>query len=159
MLPVTKPPFIPRDVLLLARVVAAAGAVTWLVVGGPALGPLVFVTLAFLVATSALIWRDDRRRGNAPPLSGVPVYVVLGDIAAAATWMAASAPNQWSLAFVILLAVGALAMFRLGQLGVALTGGAYIVARVAQELIRISLGTPTAPAQLFAEGVVASLVL
>src|SRR5512140_135731 len=121
MLALTTPPFVPRDALLLARVAAAAGAVAWLIVGGSALVPLVVLTLAFLLATSALIWRDDHRRGGAAELSAVPVYVVLGDLIAAVVWMAATAPNQWSLAFVVLLAIGALAMFRLGQAGGALT--------------------------------------
>ncbi|HEY6959634.1 MAG TPA: GAF domain-containing protein [Candidatus Limnocylindria bacterium] len=139
--------------------IAVVGAVVWLFVGGAALTPLALVTLAFLLVTSLLLWRDDRRRGFAAPVSRVPVYVVLGDLLAAGAWMAASAPNRTSIAFVVVLAVGALAMFRLGQLGVALTGGVYLVARVAQELIRISMDIPTPVPQLIAEAIVAGLVL
>jgi diguanylate cyclase (GGDEF)-like protein/putative nucleotidyltransferase with HDIG domain len=121
--------------------------------------PLVAGALAFLLVTSALIWRNDLRLGRPPSLSEVPAYVVVGDLAASTVWMAASAPNERSIAFVVVLAIGALAMFRLGGLGVALTGGAYLLGRVVQELIRISLGMATPVAQLVAEAIVVSLVL
>ena len=109
---------------------------------------LVVAALVFLLVTSGYIWRDDLRRGAPPGLGEVPAVVVLGDLAAAGVWMAASAPNERSVAFVIVLGVGALAMFRLGAVGIVLTGATYIVGRVAQELIRLSLGIPTPPAQL-----------
>src|SRR4051812_9409391 len=121
--------------------------------------PLVFVSFAFLLGTSAIIWRDDLRRGGAPSLGDVRPIVVVGDLAAAMLWMAASAPNDRSFAFVIVLAVGALAMFRLGTLGVLLTGGAYFLGRIAQELIRVQLGTPTPVPVLVAEYVIVGLVL
>lgn len=73
--------------------------------------------------------------------------------------MAASAPNERSIAFVVVLGIGALAMFRLGAAGVALTGGGYLVGRIAQEWIRVSLGIPTPVPQLVAEVIVVSLVL
>ena len=151
--------FFPKDVLLLARLVAAAGALAFLALGGPGVGPLVIAALIFLLGTSALIWRGNVRRGHSQSISNVPTYVVLGDLAAAGVWMAASAPNERSLAFVVVLAVGALAMFRLGTIGVLLSGGVYIAGRVAQELIRVSLGIATPLPQLVAEVVVVSLVL
>ena len=56
--------------------------------------PLVAGALAFLLTTAVLTWRDDLRRGGgAAPLSDIPVFVVVGDLAAAGVWMAASAPN------------------------------------------------------------------
>ncbi len=151
--------FLPRDVLLLARLIAAAGAVVWLLSGGMAITPLVALALAFLLLTSLLIWRNDIRLRRAPSLSEVPAYVVVGDLLASLLWMSASAPNERSIAFVIVLGIGALAMFRLGSLGVALTGGGYVVARIAQELIRVSLGTPTPVSQMVTEGIVVGLVL
>ncbi|HEU5287589.1 MAG TPA: GAF domain-containing protein [Candidatus Limnocylindria bacterium] len=89
----------------------------------------------------------------------MPVYVVVGDLVAAVVWMAASAPNERSIAFVVVLGIGALAMFRLGGSGVALTGGGYLVGRIAQEWIRVSLGIPTPVPQIVAEVIVVSLVL
>ncbi len=83
----------------------------------------------------------------------------MGDLTAAVMWMVASAPNERSIAFVIVLGIGALAMFRLGGLGVALTGGGYLAGRVAQEWIRVSLGMPTPLPQVVAEAIVVSLVL
>ncbi len=143
MLPDLVRRLIPRDVLLLARLLAASGALLWVVLGGPALMPLVSAAVAFLLITSALIWRDDVRRGKTPPLSDIPIYVIVGDLAASGVWIAASAPNERSFAFVVVLAIGALAMFRLGTLGVVLTGATYVAGRVAQEYIRVSLGIPT----------------
>ncbi|HYK97048.1 MAG TPA: GAF domain-containing protein [Candidatus Acidoferrales bacterium] len=121
--------------------------------------PFVLAALAFLLITAALIWRDDVRRGAAIPLSAVPVYVVFGDLAAAGVWMVASAPNPGSAAFVVVLGLGTFAMFRLGRAGVVLTGAVYVVARVAQELVRFSLSAPTPVAQLLGEVIVVGLVL
>ncbi|HEX4743426.1 MAG TPA: hypothetical protein VFW12_02010, partial [Candidatus Limnocylindria bacterium] len=117
------------------------------------------MSLGSLLLTSALIWRDDIRRGRATSLSEVPAYVVIGDLVAAALWMAASAPNLSSVAFVVVLAIGALAMFRLGTVGVALTAGAYVGGRVVQEAIRLWLGLATPVPQVVAEVVVVGLVL
>src|SRR5205814_826328 len=147
-------------VLLISRLLAAAGALVWLFLGGPAVMPLVAGALAFLLTTAVLTWRDDLRRGGgAAPLSDIPVFVVVGDLAASAVWMAASAPNERSIAFVVVLGIGALAMFRLGTTGVALTGAVYLVGRVVQETIRLTLGIPTPVPQLIAEAVVVGLVL
>src|SRR5437773_6190175 len=121
--------------------------------------PLVFAAVVFLLVTTALIWRDDLRRGRAATLAETPTFVTIGDLAAAGVWMVASAPNERSVAFVLVVSIGALAMFRLGRAGVIATGAVYIVARVAQELVRISLGLPTPAPQLFAEALVVGLVL
>ncbi|MDQ2953175.1 MAG: GAF domain-containing protein, partial [Chloroflexota bacterium] len=148
----------PRDVLLFARLLAASGATLFVFLGGREVLPLALVALAFLLITSALIWRNDLRHGI-PGISAAPAFVVLGDLSAAGVWMAASAPNERSFAFVVVLAIGALAMFRLGRRGVVLTGGVYIVGRVAQEIIRSSLGIPTPAPALVAEVVIVALVL
>ena len=136
-----------------------AGALAWVAIGGPSVPLFVFAALAFLFTTSVLIWRDDVRRGAPIPLSAVPVYVVFGDLLAAGVWMIASAPNPRASAFVVVLGLGAFAMFRLGRLGVVLTGAVYLVARVGQELVRISIGAPTPIAQFAGETVVVGLVL
>jgi diguanylate cyclase (GGDEF)-like protein/putative nucleotidyltransferase with HDIG domain len=152
--------FFPRDVLLVARLLAVTGALAWVLIGGQATLPLVFVALAFLIATSALVWRDDVRRGGVPvPLSETPGFVVIGDLCAAAVWMVASAPNERSVAFVVVVAIGALAMYRLGKHGVTATAAAYLVGRIGQEIVRVALGIPTPIPQVFGEAMVVILVL
>ena len=152
--------FLPRDVLLAARLIAVAGALVWILIGGQATLWLAYVALAFLVATSALVWRDDVRRGGVPrPLSETPAFVVVGDLCAASVWMVASAPNERSVAFVVVVAIGALAMYRLGRQGVNATAAAYLVGRIGQEIVRVGLGIPTPIPQIFGETIVVILVL
>src|SRR2546430_7401328 len=45
-------------------------------------------------------------------------------------------PNDRSVSFVLVLAIGAIAMFRFGRNGLILTVAAYLAARATQELIR-----------------------
>jgi diguanylate cyclase (GGDEF)-like protein len=152
--------FFPRDVLLVARLLAVAGALAWLSVGGQAVLPLAYLALFFLLLTSMVIWRDDVSRGGVPlPLSETPNRVVLGDLAAASLWMLASAPNERSVAFVVVIAIGALAMYRLGEHGVTATAAAYIVGRIGQEVIRVGIGIPTPVPVVFGEAMVVILVL
>src|SRR5712664_4197037 len=100
--------FFPRDVLLVARLIAVAGAIAWILIGGQATLVFAYVALGLLLTTSILIWRDDVRRGGAPvPLSETPAFVVVGDLLAASAWMIASAPNERSVAFVVVIAIGA----------------------------------------------------
>ena len=157
--PHTPQRLLPNDVLLVGRLLGVAGVLAWVMVGGSAVVPLAGAALVFLLLTSALIWRDDLRRGGAIDLSETPIYVVFGDLVAAGVWMAASAPNPRSAAFVVVLGLGAFAMYRLGRFGVVLTGVVYVLARVAQESIRLSLGEPTPVSQLLGEVVVVGLVL
>jgi diguanylate cyclase (GGDEF)-like protein len=151
--------FFPRDVLLIARLLAVAGAVVWILIGGRATLFIAYLALAFLLLTSALIWRDDVRRGIPVSLSDVSPFVVIGDLSAASLWMIASAPNDRSVAFVVVIALGALAMYRLGKHGVTATAAAYLIGRIAQEMIRVGLGIPTPIPQIFGETMVVILVL
>src|SRR5258705_6216083 len=73
--------------------------------------------------------------------------------------MIASAPNERSVAFVVVIAIGALAMYRLGRNGVNATAAAYLVGRIGQEIVRVSLGIPTPIPQIFGETMVVVLVL
>jgi diguanylate cyclase (GGDEF)-like protein/putative nucleotidyltransferase with HDIG domain len=150
----------PRDVLLVARLLAVAGALLWILIGGQATLALAYVALAFLTVTSALVWREDVRRGGIPlPLSETPPSVVIGDLCAASLWMIASAPNERSVAFVVVVAIGALAMYRLGKHGVTATAAAYLVGRIGQETVRVVIGIPTPIPQIVGEGIVVILVL
>jgi diguanylate cyclase (GGDEF)-like protein/putative nucleotidyltransferase with HDIG domain len=152
--------FFPRDVLLVGRLVALAGAVAWLAIGGQATLVVAYLALVFLAVTFVLIWRDDVRRGGVPvPLSQTPAFVVLGDLSAASVWMIASAPNDHSVAFVVVIALGSLAIYRLGRHGVTATAAAYLIGRIGQEIVRVGLGMPTPVPQIFAETIVVILVL
>jgi diguanylate cyclase (GGDEF)-like protein len=152
--------FFPRDVLLVGRLLALAGAVIWLLLGGRATLSLAYLSLGFLFVTTVVIWRDQVRRSGVPrPLSETPLVAVLGDLTAAAVWMVASAPNERSVAFVVVIALGALAIYRLGRHGVTATAVAYLVGRIGQEAIRVSLGIPTPVPQIFGEAMVVVLVL
>jgi len=150
----------PRDVLLVARLLAVAGALVWISIGGQATLPVAYVALGFIVATSVLVWREDVRRHGVPlPLSETPALAVVGDLFAASLWMIASAPNERSVAFVVVVAIGALAMYRLGRNGVTATAAAYLLGRIGQEVVRVSLGIPTPIPQIFGETMVVVLVL
>src|SRR6266508_1506649 len=152
--------YFPHDVLLVGRLIAVAGALAWILIGGQAVLPIAYLALGFLVLTAILIWRFDLSRGGVPvPLSETPAIVVIGDLSAASAWMIASAANERSVAFVVVIAIGAHAMYRIGQHGVTATAVAYLVGRIGQEIIRVGLGTPTPVPQIIGETMVVILVL
>jgi diguanylate cyclase (GGDEF)-like protein/putative nucleotidyltransferase with HDIG domain len=150
---------LPHDPLLVGRVGALAGAGVWLFIGGQAIAPVASLALAILAVTIVMVWWLDVRRGHASPLHEVPMRVVVADLVAAAVWTVGTAPNPRSIAFVIIVAVGALAMYRLGRAGIIATMLTFIVARVGMELIRIALAQPTPAPQLLAEIIVTSLAV
>src|SRR5438876_5950173 len=149
----------PRDPLLVGRLGAFLGAVAWLWLGGQGVVPLAAVALTFLVVTSAGVWWLDRKRGHALALHEVPAQIVLADLGTAGVWMVGSATNPRSIAFVIVLAVGAFAMYRLGRGGLIATMTTYLAARLGMEAIRVALGEPTPVPQLVAEVIVVSLAV
>ncbi|HEY8824151.1 MAG TPA: hypothetical protein VIP07_04620, partial [Candidatus Limnocylindria bacterium] len=101
----------PRDPLLVGRFGACLSGVAWLWLGGQGIVPIAAVALALLVATAGRVWWLDRRKGRALGLHEVPTHVVVADLVTAGLWMVGSAPNPRSIAFVIVLAVGAFAMY------------------------------------------------
>src|SRR6266542_1823813 len=117
--------FLPRDALLVARLLAIVGALTWILIGGQGTLPVAYVALGFVLATSVLVWRDDER----------------------------------SVAFVMVVAIGALAMYRLGRNGVTATAAAYLVGRIGQEVVRVGLGIPTPIPHIFGQTMVVVLML
>ncbi|HKY51714.1 MAG TPA: GAF domain-containing protein [Candidatus Limnocylindria bacterium] len=143
----------------MARLLAVAGALVWILIGGRATLAVAYLALAFLILTALLIWWDDLRRGGPISLSEISPLVVFGDLTAAGLWMIASAPNERSVAFVVVIALGALAMYRLGTHGVTATAIAYLAGRIGQELVRVGLGIPTPIAHIFGETMVVILVL
>ena len=119
----------PRDPLLVGRLGACVGAIAWLSLGGQGIVPVAAAALVLLVATSVRVWRLDRERGHALRLHEVPVHLVIADLVTAAVWMIGSATNPRSIAFVIVLAVGAFAMYRLGRAGLVATMTTYVASR------------------------------
>jgi diguanylate cyclase (GGDEF)-like protein/putative nucleotidyltransferase with HDIG domain len=135
------------------------GAVAWLAVGGQGIVSIAFAALVLVVGTSVWVWRLDERSPEPLKFGEVPLAVVLADLLAAAVWMVGSSTNPRSIAFVIVLAVGAFAMYRLGRPGLVATMVAYLAARVGMEAIRFSTGDPTPVPQLIAEVVVVDLAI
>ena len=150
---------LPRDPLLVGRLGACAGGAAWLGLGGQGIVPIALAALALLVTTSAALWRLDLRRGGPLLPSETPTIIVLADLVAAGIWMVGSSTNPRSIAFVIVLGVGAFAMYRLGRAGILATMVAYLAARLVMESIRVALGDPTPVTQLVAEVMVVSLTV
>src|SRR5256885_3740090 len=151
--------FFPRDPLLIGRLGACLGAVAWLALGGQGILPIALAALAFLICTSIGVWWLDRKRGHALALNDVPPLLVLADLVTAGVWMVGSSTNPRSIAFVIVLAVGAFAMYRLGRPGLLATMVTYLASRVGMEALRTSLGEPTPVPQLVAEVIVVGLAV
>src|SRR5438034_514537 len=151
--------FFPRDPLLIGRLGACVGAVAWLALGGQGIVPIAVAALVLLICTSLGVWWLDRKRGQAIALNDVPPLVVLADLVTAGVWMVGSSTNPRSIAFVIVLAVGAFAMYRLGRAGLLATMVTYLAARVGMEAIRTSLGEQTPVPQLVAEVIVVGLAV
>jgi diguanylate cyclase (GGDEF)-like protein/putative nucleotidyltransferase with HDIG domain len=149
----------PRDPLLVGHLGAGIGALAWLWLGGLGIVPVATAALVLLVATAARVWSLDRQRGRALNLREIPIYVVVADLVAAGVWMIGSAPNPRSIAFVIVLAVGAFAMYRLGRAGLVATMATYLGARIGMELVRVAMREPTPVPQFFAEVVVVAVAL
>ena len=131
----------------------------WLFIGGQAIVPVAALALAFLAATIGMVWWLDIKRGRAAPLQEMPMRIVVADLVTAGVWTIGTAPNPRSIAFVIIVAVGALAMYRLGRAGIVATMFTFLVARVGMEVIRIAFAQPTPAPQLLAEIIVTSLAV
>src|SRR2546427_637008 len=151
--------FFPRDPLVIGRLGACVGAVAWLALGGQGIVPVAVAALVLLIGTSLGVWWLDRKRGQAIALNDVPPLVVLADLVTAGVWMIGSSTNPRSIAFVIVLAVGAFAMYRLGRAGLLATMVTYLASRLGMEAIRTSLGEQTPVPQLVAEVIVVGLAV
>jgi diguanylate cyclase (GGDEF)-like protein/putative nucleotidyltransferase with HDIG domain len=149
----------PRDPLLVGHLGACLGAVAWLSLGGQGMVPVSSAALVLLIATAGRVWWLVRRRGHVLGLHEVPVDVVVADLVTAGIWMIGSATNPRSIAFVIVLAVGAFAMYRLGRAGLLATMGTYLTARLVMEVVRVATHEPTPVPQFFAEVVVVSIAV
>src|SRR5439155_302139 len=77
----------------------------------------------------------------------------------AGVWMVGSASNPLSIAFVIILSVGAFAMYRLGRAGLIAPMTTYLAARLGMEALRMAMGEATPVAQLIAEVFVVAIAV
>ena len=151
---------LPRDPLLYARAAAILGALVLLALGVEVLAPFLELAVLAVLGSSALIWRASLARGGAAvPLAEVPVAAITLDLLAAASWMLARALDPRGVAFVLVLAVGAVAMYRAGRGGLVLTIVVYAVARAGQEVVRVLAGMPTPMATLVGDTVVVGVSL
>ena len=148
-----------RDPLVVGRFGACVGGIAWLWLGGQGIVPIAAAALVLLVATAAHVWWLDHRRGRVLGLNEIPVSVVVADLVTAGLWMIGSATNPRSIAFVIVLAVGAFAMYRLGRAGLIATMTTYLAARLGMEFVRVATHEPTPVAQFFAEVVVVAIAV
>lgn len=155
----TMSPRLPRDPLIYARIVAAMAIGLWLVLGGDVLPPAAFATLGLVAGTAIVLAVAERRRGGPYRLTDYPVAALAADVVAAGLWMVGTALVPDSVAFGLVIVVGAMATFRLGAPAAAFTAGVYLVARIATELIRIAGGVPTAPSQLIGDTIVTGVAL
>lgn len=151
---------LPRDPLLYAHFAAIPGALLLVAIGGRLLVPFVVLAVVSVLTSSVLIWRTSRSRGGAAlPLREAPLGAITLDLVGAAAWMLATALDPRSVAFVLVLAVGALAMYRAGRAGLLVTIGTYLVARLAQESLRVLAGIPTPTASLVSDTVLVGIAL
>ena len=149
---------LPPDPLLYARAIALLAAAAFTAARGEVVLPLALAAIVLVAAGLAVLVRASAR-GAAPTLATVPVAVVLIDLLTAALWMGATAVDPHAVSFLLVLAAGALAIFRLGRVGIALTVGTYVAARIAQETIRLAIGEPTPTSQVIGEAILVLIVI
>lgn len=151
---------LPRDPLLYARLCAIVGALILLALGVQVLAPFLELAILAVLGSSAVTWRASLARGGAPvPLREIPPAAIALDLFAAAAWMLARALDERGVTFVLVIAVGVLAMYRAGRAGLFLTIGTYVIARAAQEMLRVLAGTPTPTTTLIGDTVVVAIAL
>ena len=148
-----------REPLLSARVLALAAAVLMVGIGGQVILPFALATFALVALSGALLFRERIRHRRPLRIADLPVVAVVLDLLSAASWMAATATNPRAVAFVLVLAVGTLAVYRLGRTGLLLTLGTYTGARLVQEILRTLLGAPTPPQQVISESALVLIII
>lgn len=150
---------LPREALLYARLIALAGIFLFVSAGGQVDGRFALLTVALVCAGIVVARQATLRRGERLSLAEWPLHLIVLDLAATASWVLATALNPRSVSFVLILAVAAIGMYARGRTGAVLAGGAYLLARVGQEALRIGAGAPTPPSQLLGEVIVVTIAL
>lgn len=150
---------LPRDPLVYGRSFAAVAIVVWLIVGGEIFAPAAWATLGIVGGTALVLAVSEWHRGRPLRLPEYPVAALIADVVAAGLWMVGTALVPRSIAFVLIVVIGALATFRMGAIGAAITGGVYLVARIMTELIRIVSGVPSPPSQLLGDTIVTGVAI
>ena len=150
---------VPRDPLIYGRSLAALAIILWLRFGGEIFVPAAWATLFIVGSTAVLLAVSEWRRGRPLRLPEYPVAALVADLVAAGLWMVGTALVPRSIAFVLIVVIGAMATFRLGAIGAAITGAVYVVARILTELIRIAAGVPTPASQLLGDTIVTGMAI
>ena len=140
----------PLDPFFYAHVVALVAASIWLALAGGVVGVGV-IALVVLASATVYVAVRERRTHELVDVMGYPFVLFALDLAFASLWMIASARNERSITFAVVLFIGALGSYALGRRALAMTVAAYVVGRVGQEWVRLSLGAPTPVGQLLSE--------
>ncbi|HTJ60913.1 MAG TPA: GAF domain-containing protein [Candidatus Saccharimonadales bacterium] len=152
-------PRVPGDALLYGRVFGLAAAIVWIAIGSLIVVPLAALALTILFGTIVYSWTAQATRGTTFTLTTTPIGLVIADLAITTLWMMATAADPRSVAFALVLIAAVLVQFRLGRLGTAVAGCAFLVAAAGQQLVLLALGLPVDPQSVFRLVIVVGMVL
>jgi len=142
----------PRDLFFYGHAVALAAGSVWLLAG---LSPLIgLAPVAVVAGATAYVLVRELRTGRPLSLLTYPRPLFIADLIAAGLWMIATAPNPRSIAFVVVIFVGAMAIPRFGREALGPVFVTYAAGRIGQEWYRIETGVATPLPSLVAEAAV-----
>ncbi|HUQ17809.1 MAG TPA: GAF domain-containing protein, partial [Candidatus Saccharimonadales bacterium] len=150
---------LPRSPMVYGRLFVALAIGLWLALGGEIYLPAAVATLGIVLAGALLLGIAEWRRTRPYRLPDYPISALVADVVVAGLWMIGSATTPRGLAFVLFVVVGALATFRLGARGAALTAGVYLAARSITEVIRVAAGLTSPASQLLGETFITVIAL
>ena len=150
---------VPGDALLYGRIFGLAAAIVWIATGSLIVVPLAAFAVTILFGTIVYSWTAQATRGTTFTLTTTPIGLVIADLAITMLWMMATAADPRSVAFALVLIAAVLVQFRLGRLGTAVAGSAFLVAVAGQQLVLLSLGLPFDSQSVFRLVIVVGLVL
>ena len=149
---------LPTDALIYGRLFALIAGAGWVAAGNPIVPSIAIVALAIVLGTIVYSW-TAQTRGRRFDLSTAPIPLVLADLVITALWLVATAADPTSQAFALVLIASALVQFRLGRLGIAISGAVFIVAVFAKQWVAAALGLPPDQRALLREVIVVGLVM
>ena len=150
---------LPGDLLLYGRVFGLLTAVIWVAISGVIVVPIAILALTILFGTIVYSWTAQTVRGRTFTLTTTPIGLVLADLVLTSIWMVATALDPRSAAFALVLIASVLVQFRLGRIGIAISGTAFVLAVVAQQLVLLAIGAPVELQLAFRQSIVVGLVL
>ena len=138
-----------RDPLVTLRLGTMVIGIVWLVAARELVDLASGLAAGALFAVATIVaWRDATRLGRPWRFSDEPPPALFLDLAAAAMWMVANAPNPRGVSFIAIFLATAVTAARLGERGLVAGGAAYLVGRGGEELARVARGAPTPPVQI-----------